>query len=230
MSYITCIYVSIVSTHHPFYDLAETNLYFVYHLSFPRAGDPGVPIVSNCPNSPEAPQRRPWRSNLDRQEALCNWIPGHNGVWVDVANASSISLQLKVSNLRPWNSQLFRYWLPWWINLKQGLVNVPIKHHPTIGDISSPTDICFGDVQHPQKIPSIPTPVEKPRKNCKKTNGCPLRFPRHTGESGGPCFSGFQRSRCWSWLSTSATGDVTMENHHFWWVNQHKSTVNGNFQ
>ena len=28
-----------------------------------------------------------------------------------------------------------------------GLVNVPIKHHPTIGDISSPTDICFGDVK-----------------------------------------------------------------------------------
>ena len=25
---------------------------------------------------------------------------------------------------------------------KQGLVNVPIKHHPTLGDISSPTDMA----------------------------------------------------------------------------------------
>ena len=34
----------------------------------------------------------------------------------------------------------------------QGLVNVPIKHHPTIGNVESPTDICFGDVkQIPKK-------------------------------------------------------------------------------
>ena len=39
-------------------------------------------------------------------------------------------------------------------------------------------------------------------KNWKK---CNLRFPRHMGESGGPPFSVFQRSRCWSWLSNLAT-------------------------
>ena len=37
-------------------------------------------------------------------------------------------------------------------NIQQRLVNVLIEHHPTIGDISSPTDICFGDVkQIPKK-------------------------------------------------------------------------------
>ena len=29
----------------------------------------------------------------------------------------------------------------------QGLVNVPVEHHPTVGHISSPTNICFGDVK-----------------------------------------------------------------------------------
>ena len=32
----------------------------------------------------------------------------------------------------------------------QGLVNVLIENRATIGDISYPTDICFGDVQNPQ--------------------------------------------------------------------------------
>ena len=40
----------------------------------------------------------------------------------------------------------------------QGLVNVPIEHHSTIGDISSPRDICFGDVQNHQNG-RLPTPV-----------------------------------------------------------------------
>ena len=38
----------------------------------------------------------------------------------------------------------------------QGLVNVPIKHHPTIGVISSPTDICFGDVKQIPKKGHLP--------------------------------------------------------------------------
>ena len=33
-----------------------------------------------------------------------------------------------------------------------------VSHHPTISDISSPTDIWFGDVQNPRKGTSIPTP------------------------------------------------------------------------
>ena len=58
-------------------------------------------------------------------------------------------------------------WFFWTLIVYQKLLDttnvgfyVPIKHHPTIGDISSPTDICFGDVkpipkkghvQNPQK-------------------------------------------------------------------------------
>ena len=33
-----------------------------------------------------------------------------------------------------------------------------VSHHPTLGDISSPTDICFGDLQNLQKGTSIPPP------------------------------------------------------------------------
>ena len=50
-----------------------------------------------------------------------------------------------------------------------GLVDVPTKHHPTTWDISSPTDICSGDVKPiPKKVdlpttdiyqPIIPSPV-----------------------------------------------------------------------
>ena len=46
------------------------------------------------------------------------------------------------------------------IKVDQGLVNVLIKHHPTIGDISSPTDICFGDVKEIPKKGHLLTPVD----------------------------------------------------------------------
>ena len=34
-----------------------------------------------------------------------------------------------------------------------------VSHHPTIGDISSPTGICFGDVKQIPKKGHLPTPV-----------------------------------------------------------------------
>ena len=40
------------------------------------------------------------------------------------------------------------------------MVNVPTKHHPTSEDISSPTDIWFGDVQKIPKKGHLPTPAE----------------------------------------------------------------------
>ena len=64
--------------------------------------------------------------------------------------------------------------------ISQGLLNVPIEHHPTIGDISSPTDIWFGDVKKipkkghqsqplyhldPRDIPMISIPLVTPRPN-----------------------------------------------------------------
>ena len=45
----------------------------------------------------------------------------------------------------------------------QGLVNVLIEeHHPTIGDISSQTDIWFGDVKH---IPQLSGHQSQPLEN-----------------------------------------------------------------
>ena len=51
-----------------------------------------------------------------------------------------------------WFSEIYpaSSWLSAFIFAASGLGKCP-KHHPTIGDISSPTDICFGDVQIPQK-------------------------------------------------------------------------------
>ena len=51
------------------------------------------------------------------------------------------------------NSKLLVYWRvnPHISPINQGLVNVPIEHHPTIGDIKIPTDIASGDIQNPQK-------------------------------------------------------------------------------
>ena len=42
---------------------------------------------------------------------------------------------------------------------QQGLVNVPIEHHPTIGDISSPTDMAEGDVKQIPKSWDIYQPL-----------------------------------------------------------------------
>ena len=44
-------------------------------------------------------------------------------------------------------------------HILQGLVYVLIEHHPHIGDISSPTDTCLGDVKQILRIGHLPNPV-----------------------------------------------------------------------
>ena len=76
-----------------------------------------------------------------------------NGSWTQ-----SRWLSFHIINIHPH----FRLWseggtVAWMIEgyLKKGLVNVPILSN--IGDISSPTDICFGDVKQIPKKGHLPT-------------------------------------------------------------------------
>ena len=64
-------------------------------------------------------------------------------------NKTTLTQQLHENNPKRWGF------------IVKGLANVPIEHHPTIGDISSPTDIWRWCETNPQKRTSIPTPVVK---------------------------------------------------------------------
>ena len=100
----------------------------------------------------------------------------------------------------------------------QGLVNVPIEHHSTIGNII-PTYIWFGDVQNPQKGTSIPTlgyprpssPVRNPLRNPGRSLASKLARPLHS--SGCMVASASSKSlstwRCARWRGTV----------HRWWMN-----------
>ena len=114
--------------------------------------------------------------------------------------------------------------VPTWIARRQSATNFPFKKgyqkaatESTEFELTLPMALSpqfpfrMGVKESPSQkfraIPGIWMAMLDQFQTTKNWKKCNLRFPRHMGESGGPPFSVFQRSRCWSWLSNLATKD-----------------------